>query len=203
MFVEIHLAIFEASAWTNMFYLDHEKVTWLEKIVRPILIYGSLVFFLRFFGKRELAQLNPIDLVVLLTLSNTVQNAIIGDDTSLSGGIVGATALLGINWAAAHLKYKSKAAENFIEGIPRTLIENGELNEEAISRELLTKEDLDVIAHKQGFSGVENIEKCVLDPNGTFLVEGKDDINDSKFKKEVLEKIEALSRQISELKGQL
>ncbi|MGI9055728.1 MAG: DUF421 domain-containing protein, partial [Pyrinomonadaceae bacterium] len=128
MFIEIHFAVFEGSAWTNMFLLDHEKVTWLEKIIRPILVYAALVFFLRLFGKRELAQLNPIDLVVLLSLSNTVQNAIIGDDTSLFGGLVGATALLGINWAMAHLKYRSKTAENFVEGVPRTLIENGRLN---------------------------------------------------------------------------
>ena len=200
MFIEIHLVIFEGSAWTNMFFLDHEKVTWMEKIVRPLLIYGSLVFFLRFFGKRELAQLNPIDLVVLLTLSNTVQNAIIGDDTSLSGGIVGATALLGINWALAHLKFRNKAAETFIEGSPRTLIENGKVNEKAIRSELLTKEDLDVIAHEEGFSGVEDVEKCILDPNGTFLVEGKDNIGDNKFKKDVLEKLEDLTNQISELK---
>ncbi len=203
MFVEIHFVLFEGSAWTNMFMLDHEKVTWLEKVIRPILVYAALVFFLRLFGKRELAQLNPIDLVVLLSLSNTVQNAIIGDDTSLSGGIVGAIALLGINFLMAHLKFKSKAIESIIEGVPRVLIENGKLNEDAVKRELLTKEDLDVIAHREGFSSLEEIDKCVLDPNGTFLVEGKDDINDSKFKKEVLEKIELLSRQIAELKGTL
>ncbi len=200
MFIEVHLAMFEGSAWTNMFFLDHEKVTWMEKIVRPILVYVALVFFFRLFGKRELAQLNPIDLVVLLSLSNTVQNAIIGDDTSLSGGIVGATALLGINWMLAHLKFRSKAAETFIEGSPRTLIENGKVNEKAIKSELLTKEDLDVIAHEEGFSGVEDVEKCILDPNGTFLVEGKDNIGDNKFKKDVLEKLEELANQIGELK---
>ncbi|CAN5254116.1 hypothetical protein BH20ACI1_BH20ACI1_27010 [soil metagenome] len=203
MFIEFHLAFLEGSTWTNMFYLDHEKVTWLEKIVRPLLVYAALVFFLRFFRKRELAQLNPVDLVVLLTLSNTVQNAIIGDDTSLSGGLVGATALLGINWATAHLKFRSSAAESFLEGSPRTLIENGKLDEKAIKRELLTKEDLDVIAHEEGFSGFEDIDKCVLDPNGTFLVEGKDSIDDNKFKKDVLRKLEDLTNQISELKEKL
>ncbi len=203
MFIELHLAVFEGSAWANMFYLDHEKVTWLEKVIRPILVYAVLVFFLRLFGKRELAQLNPVDLVVLLSLSNTVQNAIIGDDTSLSGGLVGATALLGINWAMAHLKFRSNAAESFLEGSPRTLIENGKLDEKAIKRELLTKEDLDVIAHAEGFSGVEDVDKCVLDPNGTFLVEGKDNIDDNKFKKDVLKKLEDLTNQISELKEKL
>ena len=71
-----------------------------EKILRPVIVYLFLVVFLRIFGKRELAQLNPFDLVVLLSLSNTVQNAMIGDDNSVSGGLVGAFSLLAINWAA-------------------------------------------------------------------------------------------------------
>ena len=70
----------------------------LEKILRPIIVYLFLIVFLRLFGKRELAQLNPFDLVVLLSLSNTVQNAIIGDDNSVTGGVIGAFSLLAINW---------------------------------------------------------------------------------------------------------
>jgi uncharacterized membrane protein YcaP (DUF421 family) len=69
-----------------------------EKILRPILVYGFLIVGLRLAGKRELAQLNPLDLVVLLTLSNTVQNAIIGDDNSVTGGIIGAATLLIVNY---------------------------------------------------------------------------------------------------------
>ena len=203
MFIEIHLALLEGSAWSNMFVLDHEKVTWLEKILRPMLVYVSLIFFLRLFGKRELAQLNPFDLVVLISLSNTVQNAIIGDDTSLSGGIVGAAALLGINYTMARFKFKSRKIEAFIEGTPRVLIENGKIDQSAVDRELMTKEDLDVIAHKQGFESVDEIEKCILDPNGSFLVEGKDDMKDNKFKKDVLEKIADLSNQIGDLQNSI
>ncbi len=73
----------------------------VEKIVRPVIVYLFLVVFLRIFGKRELAQLNPFDLVVLLSLSNTVQNAMIGEDNSVSGGLVGAFSLLAINWLMA------------------------------------------------------------------------------------------------------
>jgi len=203
MVVEIHLALFEGSAWSNMFVLDHEKVTWLEKVLRPILVYASLIFFLRLFGKRELAQLNPFDLVVLLSLSNTVQNAIIGDDTSLSGGIVGAAALLGINYTMAHLKFRSKKIETLIEGKPRSLVENGKINQDAVDRELMTKEDLNTIAHKQGLKSVDEIENCVLDPNGNFLVEGKDEEKDDKLEKEVLEKIDNLSKQINDLQKAL
>ena len=200
MFIEIHLALFEGSAWSNMFVLDHEKVTWVEKIIRPILVYAALVFLLRLFGKRELGQLNPFDLVVLLSLSNTVQNAIIGDDNSVSGGIVGAIALLGINYTMAWFKYRSRWFESFIEGKPRTLIENSKIDEDAVKKELLTKEDLDTIAHKQGLDSAEDIEKCVIDPNGSFLVEGNTPTSDENFRTEVLQKLEDLTRQISELK---
>ena len=200
MFIELHLALFEGSAWSNMFVLDHEKVTWVEKIIRPILVYAALVFLLRLFGKRELGQLNPFDLVVLLSLSNTVQNAIIGDDNSVSGGIVGAIALLSINYTMAWFKYRSRWFESFIEGKPRTLIENSKIDEDAVKKELLTKEDLDTIAHKQGLDSAEDIEKCVIDPNGSFLVEGNTPTSDENFRTEVLKKLEDLTRQISELK---
>ena len=84
----------DAKSWSDMFHLG---LPLAEKVVRPVLVYAFLVVGLRLAGKRELAQLNPFDLVVLLTLSNTVQNAIIGDDNSVTGGLVGASALLLVN----------------------------------------------------------------------------------------------------------
>src|ERR1700682_6595194 len=86
---------FDAAMWNNMLGV---KLSVLEKILRPVLVYIFLVAMLRIFGKRELAQLNPFDLVVLLSLSNTVQNAMIGDDNSVTGGVMGAFSLLGISW---------------------------------------------------------------------------------------------------------
>ena len=196
MSVEFHLIAFADSAWQNMLTLDPEKVTWIEKVIRPILIYATLVFFLRLFGKRELAQLNPFDLVVLLTLSNTVQNAIIGDDTSVSGGVVGALTLLSLNYGISFLKFKNKKIEALIEGKPVTIVSDGKMNKKALRRELLTKEDMDILAHREGFENADDIEKCILDPNGSFLVDGKDEIKDGKFKKDVLDKIDELSKQI-------
>ena len=196
MFIELHLIAFADSAWQNMLALDPEKVTWIEKVIRPILIYATLVFFLRLFGKRELAQLNPFDLVVLLTLSNTVQNAIIGDDTSVSGGVVGALTLLALNYCVSFLKFKNKKIETWIEGNPVTIISGGKMDKKALRRELLTKEDLDILAHREGFENADDIEKCILDPNGSFLVDGKDEVKDGKFKKDVLDKIDELSKQI-------
>jgi hypothetical protein len=82
----------------------------LEKLLRPVIVYLVLVLLLRLFGKRELAQLNPFDLVVLLSLSNTVQNAIIGDDNSVTGGLIGAFSLLAINWLVVRVLFRSRGS---------------------------------------------------------------------------------------------
>ena len=95
--------------WNNMFVL---AVPLLEKILRPIIVYLALVVLLRVFGKRELAQLNPFDLVVLLSLSNTVQNAIIGNDNSLSGGLTGALALLAMNYLVVRFLFNHRRLES-------------------------------------------------------------------------------------------
>ena len=201
MFTEL-IAFADPNSWANMFTLG-EGVTWLEKIIRPIIIYITLVVLLRLVGKRELAQLNPLDLVVILSLSNTVQNAIIGDDTSLVGGIVGACALLAINYAVAYVKFRWPKVEAVTEGKPITLIENGRINHAMLKRELMTESDLDIVAHENGLENASDLKELVLNPNGSFLVEGKDDIRDDKFKHDVLRKIDELSKQISSLNASL
>lgn len=198
MFIEL-FAFVDANTWSNMFALDPETVTWTEKILRPVIIYIALIVLLRIIGKRELAQLNPLDLVVILLLSNTVQNGIIGDDTSVVGSIVGAAALLMINAAVAFIKYRWPKAEALTEGSPVTLIENGKLNKAALKSELMTDSDLDIIAHENGLDNASEIDKLILDPNGSFLVDGKDEIKDAKFKRDVLKKIDDLSKQLTEL----
>src|ERR1035438_8761437 len=97
----------------------------LEKVLRPIVVYLFLIVFLRVFGKRELAQLNPFDLVVLLSLSNTVQNAIIGNDNSVTGGMIGAFSLLTINWVLMRILFKLPKANAALEGTKSVLIERG------------------------------------------------------------------------------
>lgn len=199
MFIDFYLAFFDASAWTNMFTLNADDVTWGEKILRPIIVYIALIVLLRVVGKRELAQLNPLDLVVILSLSNTVQNAIIGNDTSLVGGIVGAGALLLINSSIAYIKFRWPKVESFTEGKPVTLIENGMIDQKMLKSELMTESDLDIIAHENGLDSANDIDRLILDPNGSFLVDGKDEIKDAKFKHDVLHKISELSKQLAEL----
>ena len=107
--------------------LLHPDVSILEKVIRPIVVYLFLIVSLRLAGKRELAQLNPFDLVVLMTLSNTVQNAIIGNDNSLLGGLIGAATLLVVNYVVVRFLYSHESIDRFIEGDPELLIENGVL----------------------------------------------------------------------------
>src|ERR1700682_4359139 len=107
--------------WTDMFVL---ALPVAEKILRPIIIYFFLIIGLRLAGKRELAQLNPFDLVVLLTLSNPVQNAIIGDDNSVTGGIIGAATLLGINYLFVRFLYNHQTIDRIVEGAEDVLIED-------------------------------------------------------------------------------
>src|SRR5439155_21857342 len=105
--------------------LLHSDVSILEKIVRPILVYFFLIFGFRLAGKRELAQLNAFDLVVLLTISNTVQNAIIGEDNSVTGGLIGAATLLLVNHGVVRYLYGHQRLDRLIEGNPDVLVEDG------------------------------------------------------------------------------
>src|SRR3954451_11349740 len=116
----------------------HLSVPVAEKVLRPMIAYAFLVVGLRLFGKRELAQLNPFDLVVLLSLSNTVQNAIIGDDTSLIGGLIGALALFTTNYLVIRFLFKHRRLDQWIEGKPTVLVEDGRLVTRNLARELLT-----------------------------------------------------------------
>src|SRR5438094_5260045 len=133
-----------AKFWTDMFVL---ALPVAEKMLRPIFIYFFLVVGLRLAGKRELAQLNPFDLVVLLTLSNTVQNAIIGNDNSVTGGIIGASTLLAVNYFVVRFLYSHEDLDRLIEGDPELLIEKAQLRHDILKKELITVAELEEAAH--------------------------------------------------------
>ncbi len=174
----------------------------VEKLARPIIVYLVLVALLRIFGKRELAQLNPFDLVVLLSLSNTVQNAIIGDDNSVTGGIIGAVGLLGINWLVVRLLFRSPRLTRVLEGRAVTLVRDGQVDRKVLERESLTHEELLAVVRRQGFEHVHDVKRCDLEPNGTFYIEAFDPSIDDKRHKELLERIDALSREVAALRAQ-
>ena len=174
----------------------------LEKLLRPVIVYLVLVLLLRLFGKRELAQLSPFDLVVLLSLSNTVQNAIIGDDNSVTGGVVGAFALLAINWLVVRVLFRSKKLTHALEGSSTVLVKNGQIDQKALERESLTREELLSVIHKQGFEDFDQVRTCQLEPNGTFFIEAVEPSSTEKRHAELLERIEALSREVAALRAQ-
>lgn len=186
--------------WRDMFQLP---VPLLEKILRPVIVYLCLIVFLRLFGKRELAQLNPFDLVVLLSLSNTVQNAIIGDDNSVTGGIIGAFALLAINWLLMLVLYRTPKLTKALEGSSSTIIRNGVVDETEMKRQTLTPEDLVSVLNRNGFSDASEVDLCVLEPNGTFYVKGKSPSTEAIERGEILAVIEELSNEIRSLRREL
>jgi uncharacterized membrane protein YcaP (DUF421 family) len=181
----------------------HMQLPLLEKILRPVIVYLCLIVFLRVFGKRELAQLNPFDLVVLLCLSNTVQNSIIGDDNSVSGGIVGVLSLLTINWLLTRVLFNMPNLSKTLEGTETILIRHGVVDWEAAKKEALSELELRSVLHKQGFDRYEEVEKCVLEANGNFYMEGIKSMSDDAQRAELMKEIRALAVEVSELKGML
>ena len=154
-----------AKLWADLFL---PGLPVLDKILRAIIVYAFLVVALKLAGRRELAQLNTFDLVVLLTISNTVQNAIIGNDNSVTGGLIGATTLLLANYLLVRFYYVRKNKQGPEEDEGEVLIENGEVRTAPMKREMLTLSELKEAANRQGFESLAEVERAVLTQNGTF-----------------------------------
>lgn len=186
--------------WNDMFVLT---IPVLEKIIRPILIYMALIVGLRLAGKRELAQLNPFDLVVLLTLSNTVQNAIIGNDNSVTGGLIGAATLLVVNFIVVRFVYKNAKIEKIVEGEEDVLIENGLVNQKVLNRDIISMEELEIAAHRQGFSSLTEVDRAVLEPEGGVSFLARKPQPEEARQQELITRLDAMSAQIAALQDQL
>jgi len=185
-------------AWKDMLVMG---LPLAEKILRTIIVYAFLVISLRLSGKRELVQLNPFDLVVLLTLSNTVQNAIIGEDNSVLGGIVGATSLLVTNYLVVRFLYDHRKLDQLVEGRSDVLVEGGKVRTRNLKRELITVPQLAAAARKQGFESLTEVEQCVLEPGGTLTFVGKKPASEELRHQELLGKLEHLTQEIALLRG--
>jgi uncharacterized membrane protein YcaP (DUF421 family) len=184
--------------WKDMFVL---AVPLLEKILRPICVYVFLIVGLRLSGKRELVQLNPFDLVVLLTLSNTVQNAIIGEDNTVTGGIIGATSLLIVNYLVVRFLYKHRSLDQFVEGRSDVLVEDGKVKTQHLRKELITMAQLEAAARKQGFDSLSEVQQCVLEPGGTISFIGKKPDADELRHQAMLKRLDELVAEIAKLRG--
>ena len=204
MVYRIRMVIFDWHAlWTNLLEFgtfDHVTISLVEKIVRPIVVYVVLIVALRTVGRRVLAQLNPFDLVVLLMLSNTVQNAVIGNDSSLLGGIIGAAALLGANAVAVRAFYRGSNLEHRLREEDDTyLIRHYEPEHRALQRLHINMGELTARAHERGFDDLAEVETAVLYPNGTIYMKGAD-ARDSARINEILQQLQALRQEVAALR---
>jgi uncharacterized membrane protein YcaP (DUF421 family) len=190
----------DASLWKDMFLLS---VPVLEKIIRPVLVYLFLIVGLRLSGKRELAQLNPFDFVVLLTLSNTVQNAIIGNDNSVTGGILGATTLLLVNYLVVRFLYRHNRLDELVEGRSTVIVQDGVIQKDSLRQELITLKELTEAARKQGFASLEEVDYADLEPGGGFSFIGKRPAPEIERHSELLSHLERLTQQLTEMQGQM
>jgi uncharacterized membrane protein YcaP (DUF421 family) len=147
--------------------------------------------------------LNPFDLVVLLSLSNTVQNAIIGDDNSITGGIIGAFSLLAVNWIVVRILFRLPKVNEALEGDETVLIRDGQVDHAALKKETLSELELLSVIHKQGLDDFSEVKKCVLEPNGTFYVEARTPSTEESEIAGLQSAVEALTREVQLMRAQL
>jgi len=184
--------------WTHLFHVELPVV---EKIIRPVLVYLFLIVSLRLAGKRELAQLNPFDLIVLLTLSNTVQNAIIGNDNSLLGGLIGATTLLAVNMLVVRFLFSHERLDELVEGKKDVLIAGGKVQMHRLKKELITLPELEAAAHRQGFGSLAEVERAMLETGGSISFVGRKPGPDEARHAELLQRLDQLQREVARLGG--
>jgi uncharacterized membrane protein YcaP (DUF421 family) len=141
-----------------------------EKILRSLIVYFFLLIMFRLLGRREVAQMTVFDLVVLLILSNVLQNAMIGPDNSVTGGLIGAGTILVINWAVGRAAYSSRWFERAVEGVPMLLIHGGHLVEQNLRRASISKEELLSNLRSQGVFAIDDVRVAVLEPSGKLSV---------------------------------
>ena len=169
----------------------------IEKVVRPLLVYIALLVLFRLFGKRELAQLNPFDLIVLLTISNTVQNAIIGNDNSVAGGLIGALTLLVANWFVVRFMYRHERIDRLIEGDETVLVDDGQPLKDQLDKELITIAELEAAAHRQGFESLSEVQRAILEPGGTLAFVGRKPSPDAVRQNELLMELREIKRMLA------
>jgi uncharacterized membrane protein YcaP (DUF421 family) len=199
IFYQTNLGVLmDPKMWSDMFQLG---LPIIEKILRPLIVYFFLILVLRLAGKRELAQLNPFDLVVLLTLSNTVQNAIIGNDNSVSGGLIGAATLIIANFFVVRFVYNHRKIERIVEGDPDVLIKSGKVLRDRLEKEVITVAELEAAAHKQGFGSLDDVETATIEPEGAISFVGRKPDPTEERHGELMERLNQIAKELADLRA--
>jgi uncharacterized membrane protein YcaP (DUF421 family) len=148
------------------------SVPWWEFILRGLAVYVFLIVLLRLTGKRQIGQLSPFDLVLLLILSNAVQNSMNAGDNSLVGGLILATTLVAVNYIVGLITFKSKKLEAIIEGRPQVIIYEGKLFEDVMNDTKLTRQELDSTLRHSGYFDIKDVKLAILENSGSVTVQG-------------------------------
>ncbi|MEI6079497.1 MAG: YetF domain-containing protein [bacterium] len=149
------------------------SIPWWTFIIRGVVVYGFILVLLRLTGKRQIGQMAPFDLVLLLLISNTVQNSMNGGDNSLIGGLISAATLLILNFAVAQLTFKNKRLANIVEGRPEVIIHDGILYSDVLKSEKITHEELESALRQAGCNSISEVHFAILENNGTITVKKK------------------------------
>jgi uncharacterized membrane protein YcaP (DUF421 family) len=168
-----------------------------EKVIRTIAVYAFLIGGLRLFGKRELGQLNPLDVIVLLLLANTVQNAIIGNDNSLIGGLTGALVLMIVNAVLVRYTYRHPRVRRWVEGRPDDLVRDGHVLQRALEHNQISREELIAAARKQGIEHLGDVACARLEVSGavSFLVKEPTELQ--RFHSDIIARLSAIEQRLA------
>lgn len=150
------------------------SVPWWELVVRGLVAYVFLILLLRLTGKRQIGQLSPFDLVLLLILSEAVQNSMTAGDESLIGGLIVATTLVVANYLVGFITFKSKKLEKIIEGRPQVIIHEGKVFEDVMNEAKLTRQELDSTLRQAGYFEIKDVKLAILENNGSLTAQGYD-----------------------------
>lgn len=149
------------------------SVPWWEFVVRALVVFGFLLLALRVTGKKQIGQLAPFDLVLLLVLSNAVQNSMNAGDNSLVGGLVSAATLLALDYFFGWITFKNKRASRILEGRPEVLIHNGKIFEAALKKEYISHNTLEEALRKEGVYSIQDVHYAILENSGAISVIAK------------------------------
>ena len=157
---------------------------YLDIVLRSVSVYFFMVIALRIFGKRELSQLNSSDIVLILLISNAVQNAMVGSDVSLEGGIIAAFSLFFINYIFKKVMLKSKFVKNLIQEKPEILIHDGKIDFKTVSKLGITSDELDEAIREHGVENYKFVKLAMLEINGNIsIISGNENLFQTKHKR--------------------
>ena len=181
--------------------LMHSGVPIVEKVIRAAVVYVFLLLSLRLAGKRELGQLNRFDLVFLLLLANTVQNAIIGPDNSVVGAVVSGLTLLAVNYISVRFLYNHRKLDRLLEGDADLLVKDGQVREDRLAHELITRDELEMAAREQGISSLDEVQEARLEVGGGLSFVQKKPSDDELRHRELLERLSQLEERLATRMG--